>query len=180
MPLTIGENESNPDGAATVPGSKSALAGQVLAELAAWSPRERRSEFRTWLRGSLSLIHLHVLSVLESDGPVSMSALAEELDVSLASVTGIVTRMEQRRLVERRHGTADRRVVLVQPTRRGAGVFKVIELHRHRRLKKVLDQLSADELRAFLVGIRAMRAAQAAVPHSRPPLAEDAASEDGQ
>ncbi|MBI2777273.1 MAG: MarR family transcriptional regulator [Chloroflexi bacterium] len=170
-------SESNPDGATTDRGSKPGLAEQVLGELAAWSPRERRSEFRTWLRGSLSLIHLHVLSVLESDGPVSMSALAEELDVSLASVTGIVTRMEQRRLVERRHGTADRRVVLVHPTRRGAGVFRVIELHRQRRLKKVLDQLSAAELQAFLVGIRAMRAAQAAVPFSPPSLAADGASE---
>ncbi|MEO7665314.1 MAG: MarR family transcriptional regulator [Candidatus Limnocylindrales bacterium] len=149
------------------------LTNEVLKELSSWNPRERRSEFQTWLRGSLSLIHLHVLSVIEAEGPVSMSALAEELDVSLASVTGIVSRMEQKRLVERRHDSTDRRVVLVHPTRRGAHVFQVLEVHRKRRLKKVLEQLTGDELQAFLIGIRAMRAAQASVPFAPPSLRDD-------
>ena len=58
--------------------------------------------FRRWLAGSLSIVHLHVLTILEADGPLSMGKLAEALDVSVASATGIVDRMEQRGLVERR------------------------------------------------------------------------------
>ena len=48
-----------------------------------------------------------------------MGDLAEELDVSVASATGIVDRMEQRGLVERRHGPDDRRVVMVDLTATG-------------------------------------------------------------
>ena len=85
--------------------------------MTSWSPRDRMNVFRSWLKGSLSLIHLHVLTVLEADGPLPMSQLADTLDVSVASATGIVSRMEERGLVERQHDETDRRVVLVRPDR---------------------------------------------------------------
>ena len=57
--------------------------------------------------------------MLDTEGPTSMGRLAEALDISVASMTGIVDRMEERGLVERRHEGKDRRVVLVLPDRRG-------------------------------------------------------------
>jgi DNA-binding MarR family transcriptional regulator len=139
------------------------LVEDLLDEMTPWNPQERMSAFRSFLSGSLSLIHIHVLTILEFQGPLSMSRLAEELDVSLASVTGIVTRMEQRRLLERRHDEADRRVVSVHPTRLGAEVFARLRRHRRDKLTKVLNQLSDDELGAFLTGLRAMRRARASI-----------------
>ncbi len=50
-----------------------------------------------------------------------MGQLAEDLDVSVASVTGIVDRMERRGLVERERGTGDRRVIMVDLTEAGTG-----------------------------------------------------------
>ena len=131
-----------------------------MDEMTPWDPHERMSAFRSWLSGSLSLIHLHVLTILELEGPLPMSHLAEQLDVSVASATGIVDRMEQRRLIERRHDEADRRVVSVHPTRLGGEVFARLRRHRRDKLAKVLAQLSDDELTAFLTGLRAMRRAR--------------------
>ncbi len=48
-----------------------------------------------------------------------MSKLADALDVSVASLTGIIDRMEARGLVERRREPGDRRVVLVHRTAGG-------------------------------------------------------------
>jgi DNA-binding MarR family transcriptional regulator len=139
------------------------LVESLLDEMTPWNPRERMSAFRSFLRGSLSLMHIHTLTVLEVEGPLSMSRLAEELGVSLASVTGIVARMEQRRLVERRHDETDRRIVSVHPTRLGGAVFARLRRHRRNALSKLLGQLSDDELTAFLTGLRAMRRARAAL-----------------
>jgi DNA-binding MarR family transcriptional regulator len=139
------------------------LVEALMDEMTPWDPRERMSAFRSWLSGSLSLIHLHVLTILELEGPLPMSRLAEQLDVSVASATGIVDRMEQRRLIERRHDEADRRVVSVHPTRLGGEVFARLRRHRRVRLAKVLAQLSDDELTAFLTGLRAMRRARQAI-----------------
>ena len=134
---------------------------EVLTELTSWNPRERQDAFRQWVRGSLSLVHLHVLTVLESDGALSMSHLAEALDVSVASATGIVDRMEQRGLVERRREPEDRRVVLVHATDAGDAVFRDLAAQRRKMLIPVLEQMTDDELSGFLIGLRAMRRVRA-------------------
>jgi len=142
--------------------SRPELVEDLLDEMTPWNPQERMSAFRSFLSGSLSLIHIHVLTILEVQGPLPMSRLAEALDVSVASATGIVSRMEQRRLLERRHDESDRRIVSVHRTRLGAEVFLRLRRHRRDKLKKLLGNLSDEELAGFLMGLRAMRKARAA------------------
>src|SRR5690349_22226468 len=117
--------------------------------MVAWRAKERVGVFRQWVRGSLSLVHLHVLTVLESDGPLSMGKLADALDVSVASATGIVDRMEDRGLVERRREGDDRRVVQVAATDAGRAVFVEVATQRKAHLRQLIDGLSEDELNAF-------------------------------
>jgi DNA-binding MarR family transcriptional regulator len=143
--------------------TRDSLIGELLDEMTSWSPRERMLAFRSWLKGSLSLIHLHVLTVLEADGPLPMSHLADTLDVSVASATGIVGRMEERGLVERSHGAADRRVVLVRSTPAGIAIFKDMTAHRREQLATLFERLTRDELTALLTGLRAMRKARIAL-----------------
>ena len=137
--------------------SRRRIVDDLLEELTSWSPRERAGAFRHWLRGSLSLVHLHVLTVLEADGPLAMSKLAEALDVSVASATGIIDRMEQRGLVERRREPDDRRLVLVHPTDAGDSVFRDLAMERRKHLAALLDRMTDAELEGFLTGLRAMR-----------------------
>jgi DNA-binding MarR family transcriptional regulator len=150
-----------PDVAA--PATRDTLIAELVDEMTAWSPRERMLAFRSWLKGSLSLIHLHVLTVLEADGAIAMSRLAETLDVSVASTTGIVGRMEERGLVARTHGEEDRRIVLVTPTAAGIAIFRDMTEQRRRHLTAVLGRLTNKELAALLTGLRAMRVARLAI-----------------
>lgn len=136
------------------------LADDLLYELTEWSPRDRVGMFRGWHRGALSLIHLNVLAVLEAQGPLSMGQLADGLDVSDASATGIIERMERRGLVERRHATDDRRLVQVHLLEAGSSVFSDLQAHRREHLHRLLQELSDAELAGFLAGLRAMRAAR--------------------
>jgi|ERR1035437_277380 MarR family 2-MHQ and catechol resistance regulon transcriptional repressor len=145
---------------AAVPTNRADLEREIIDEMTAWSPRDRGGAFKQWHRHSLSLVHLNVLTTLETEGPLPMSRLAEAMDVSDASATGIVDRMEKRGLVERRHGTADRRTVLVHPTDAGEQVFRDIAEHRRGLLTKVLAELTDEEMAALLVGMRAIRAAK--------------------
>ncbi len=117
--------------------------------------------FRAWSRGALSLVHLNVLTLIEVDGPMSMGRLAATLDVSVASATGIVSRMTARGVVERRSDADDRRVVLVHLTAAGSQIFQSLEEHRRGRLVKLLEQLSDDEMAGLLLGLRALHAARA-------------------
>ena len=119
-------------------GPHRSLVDDVVAELSSWNPREFIVAFRRWHQGSFSLIHLNVLTLLEAEGPLSMSRLAEDLDVSVASMTGIADRMVKRGLVERRHDEHDRRVVLVSPTPEGARVFEDLDQRRRDGLTAIL------------------------------------------
>lgn len=168
MPLNVSAGSSDADGTgdAGVPAgdrAREAYIGELVTELISWAPRDRMQVFRNWLKGSLSLIHLHVLTVLEMGGPLPMSKLADTLDVSVASATGIVSRMEERSLVERQHDQEDRRVVLVIPTETGLAVFRDMMEQRRARLVQLLGRLSDEELQGFLTGMRAVRTAREAM-----------------
>ena len=136
------------------------LVGAVLDELTSWNPREFITAFQRWHQGSISLIHLNVLTMLEASGPLSMSAVAESLDISVASATGVIDRMEARGLVRRRRHPEDRRVVLVEPAAGGRKVFGDIDSRRRKGLSALLGRLSDEELNALLLGHRALRAAR--------------------
>jgi DNA-binding MarR family transcriptional regulator len=139
------------------------LVGAVLDELSSWNPREFITAFQRWHQGSISLIHLNVLTMLEANGPMSMSAIAEALDISVASATGVIDRMEARGLVKRRRHAEDRRVVLVEPAAGGRKVFGDIDNRRRKGLAVLLARLSDEELTSLLIGHRALRAARLAV-----------------
>jgi MarR family transcriptional regulator, organic hydroperoxide resistance regulator len=70
----------------------------------------------------LSPPQVRALGVLDPERPVPMSELAEALHCDNSNVTGIVDRLEDRGLVERRSASHDRRVKMLAVTGRGAEV----------------------------------------------------------
>jgi DNA-binding MarR family transcriptional regulator len=136
------------------------LIGEVLDEVVEHSPFRMMRSMRRWPAGPLSLVHLHVLMQLAEDGPIPMRALADTLDVSQASATGIVDRMEQRALVERRRDDEDRRVIRVALTDAGRQLILGIATERRGHLTALLDEMTDEELAGFLRGSRALRRAR--------------------
>jgi DNA-binding MarR family transcriptional regulator len=70
----------------------------------------------------LDLAPMQVRALLALGGPVPMSALAGVLHCDASNVTGIVDRLEDRGLVERRVHPEDRRVKLLVLTPQGAAL----------------------------------------------------------
>ena len=104
---------------------------------------------------------------LDTEGPLPMSRLAEAMDVSQASATGIVDRMEQRGLVERLRDDADRRVVRVALADGGRQTLGVMANERREHLAQIIDQLTDGELEGFLAGLRGMRRGREAIHGTR-------------
>jgi len=159
-----GEQNANPElrngDVATLSSDPVSLRKALIEEMTAWSSRDRGGVFKTWHRLALSLVHLNVLTALEAEGPLSMTRLAQVMDVSDASTTGIIDRMEKRGLVERRHDTTDRRKVLVYPTDAGIELFRAMAQHRRDMLARVLEELDEAEMSHLLIGFRAISAAR--------------------
>jgi DNA-binding MarR family transcriptional regulator len=133
----------------------------VVDEMTSWNPLEFLAAFKSMHKGSLSLVHLNVLVELATHGPMPMGRLAEALEVSVASATGIVDRMEKPGFVERRHDDEDRRVVVVHPTDAAATVFSSLQQRRRDGLARLIDSLSDRQLIGLVSGHRALRRARA-------------------
>lgn len=74
-----------------------------------------------------------------------MSRLAEQLDVSLPNVTGIVERMVERGIVERSRPHDDRRVVEVRICAAGLELLDEIDMVKRQQMAKVISRLSPEQ-----------------------------------
>ncbi len=145
------------------------LRAALLDELTAYAPGRQMHLLRHWPGGRMSLVHLNVLFALSSEGPLPMSGLAELLDVSQASATGIVDRMEQRGLVTRERSADDRRIVRVVLTPEGENLIEGLAANRRDKLAQLLNSLAESDAQALLQGLRAMRRAREALFASAAP-----------
>ena len=134
------------------------LTDELLDELTAVEGCDRGRMFRAWQQCGVSMVQLSAANLLEVEGPMSMGGLAGSLGISVASATGVVDRMAERDLVVRRHDADDRRLVIVHAAEGAAALFQSIGGSRD-HLANLLGELSEEELRGFLTGLRALRRA---------------------
>jgi DNA-binding MarR family transcriptional regulator len=111
------------------------------------------------VKAGISMTHLHILWVLEHHGDLTMTRLADLLDVSLSNATGLIDRMEERGLVERDRVPNDRRVVLVRASAEGARIRDEIEALKQDRLRSILGRLEPAKLERVLGAIGDLRGA---------------------
>jgi DNA-binding MarR family transcriptional regulator len=135
------------------------LVDQIAAELHEMIGSLRCAGTGRMVKAGISMTHLHILWVLEHHGDVTMSRLADLLDVSLSNATGLVDRMAERGLIDRIRVPNDRRVVLVRPSEQGARIRDEIEAIKQDRLRSILGRLPAARLERVLGAISDLREA---------------------
>jgi DNA-binding MarR family transcriptional regulator len=140
------------------PGEASSVEA-ILTEVGGWIGELRCASMGRLVQGRVSLSQLHVLWLLQHQGAMSMSRLAELLDVSMSNATGIIDRMEEHGLVERVRVPDDRRLVLVRPAPGGLRALSETETSRRDRLRAVLGHLSESERPIVLEALRSLRRA---------------------
>lgn len=141
---------------ATAPTSDE-LIGQITDELYLMIGSLRCAGTGRMVKAGISMTHLHILWVLEHHGDLTMTRLADLLDVSLSNATGLIDRMEERGLVERVRVPDDRRVVLVRPSADGARIREEIEALKHDRIRSILGRLPVARLERVLGAISDLR-----------------------
>lgn len=115
--------------------------GQIFAEFMGAIREFRCVAGIRLVRAGVSMTHLHLMWILEQHGDLAMSRLAEILDVSVSSATGIVDRMEERGLVDRVRVPDDRRVVLVRISDRGREALRQTELLKEDFMAEIVRRL---------------------------------------
>jgi len=143
------------------------LTDQILAEIENGLAHQRHKWAAQCQAHGLSMTHFHVLAVLEADGPTPMSRLADQLGVAFSNLTGIVSRMEERGIVERVHDAEDRRVVLAQLTPHGRDMVQKVEATRLEHMRQLVGALTPDEQDTVLGALKTLTSAHARLHSAR-------------
>jgi DNA-binding MarR family transcriptional regulator len=115
-------------------------------------------------RAGISMGHFHLLAMLDRHGEMTMTRIAELLDVSLSNATGLVDRIEERGLVERVRVPDDRRVVQVRLTADGYRLLREVELFKDDLIQRVLGRLDEPALQGVATAMADLqRAVESAV-----------------
>jgi DNA-binding MarR family transcriptional regulator len=132
---------------------------EIRDHMAVFRAAADRARVRRLCQQSISLPHVHVLTILRDEGALPVGELARALDVSVASATGLVSRMEERGLVERSRTSDDRRVVTVSLARAGRAALGQIEGRAREHFCAQLERLSLDELDTVRAAFQVLRRA---------------------
>jgi DNA-binding MarR family transcriptional regulator len=106
---------------------------------------------------NITVKQLKVMLILSQHGPETVTTLAQQLRVHISTVTGILDRLVQQKLVQREEDPEDRRHVISRLTPAGEDV-----LHRlyygagQEDLTRRLETLDGEDLQALERGLRAL------------------------
>jgi len=105
----------------------------------------------------LTVAEARCLMIIKIDGCGTTTELAERMQVVKSRITRIVDGLVEKKLISRKENSADRRVIRMQLTHRGADIARELTLNVlaiHREVLEELDIQRADEIIGSLTDIR--------------------------
>jgi DNA-binding MarR family transcriptional regulator len=140
----------------------------IVTEVGGWIGELRCAAMARLVNSHVSMSQLHVLWLLQHQGAMPMSRIADLLGVSMSNATGIIDRMEGHGLVQRVRVPDDRRLVLVEPAEAGRRALSQTESSKRDAMRAVMRRLSAKERPVVLEALRSLRRALSAEVESGP------------
>jgi DNA-binding MarR family transcriptional regulator len=101
-------------------------------------------------KGKITLPQFLVLAFLAREGESKMTILARFMGVSTAAMTGIVERLVRDNYALRLHPSADRRIIKVKLTSRGAQLVSRINAQRKRMILNIFGEISGQDRQDYL------------------------------
>jgi DNA-binding MarR family transcriptional regulator len=100
----------------------------------------------------LTPTQIHALMWLGNDGPTHVGVLAQRIGITKKTITGVVDRLEDMKLVERARDAEDRRAVVAKLTEHGEALFTRINRSLDQGLRRMLALLEPED-RESLFGL---------------------------
>jgi len=98
----------------------------------------------------VTLTQFRTLVVLSSQGPQTVTALAESLDVHASTMTRMCTRLVARELVSRVPSQVDRREVVITLSGTGDQLVEEVTRNRRERFSAIVARLATDQQQSVI------------------------------
>jgi DNA-binding MarR family transcriptional regulator len=94
----------------------------------------------------LTINDVHIIEQIGPEGNKKMTDIAENMGITLATMTAAADRLERKGCIKRERSTADRRIVLLSLTRDGMITYKLHHRFHMRMVDKIVEGLNSAEL----------------------------------
>ena len=101
-------------------------------------------------RHGITATQLNVLKLLETVGDLSLSELSQRMAATNSTITGIVERMVEAKLIAREQSTEDRRVWKIRLLPEGKALARKVQVAPWELLRSAVMQLPPDELEQLI------------------------------
>jgi DNA-binding MarR family transcriptional regulator len=135
------------------------LATAIIADFRATMTQLKCASSERLLREGVSMAQIHIMYTVQRHGEMTMSQLADVLNVSDSNATGLVDRMAERGFVQRDRVPTDRRVVVIRVTEAGEKLIEQIDALSDEILRSVLGRLEPGQLLSVGQAVADLRAA---------------------
>ena len=105
------------------------------------------------LKINLTSSQIKLLTCFTDRDEFTMTELSHNLGVSMPTMTAMVDRLFNSKMVRRDRDSIDRRVVKARLTDLGRGVLKKLTRIRRKEMERILMNLSEEEMKNFLTSI---------------------------
>lgn len=112
-----------------------------------------------WPEVELTMPQMKTL-ILLSNGPLRMSDIADQIGSSYSATTAMIDRLVEKGLVERQHGTADRRVITCHLNERGIETLDAFWQIQNDRLREIATVLTPSEIDTVIEALEILSESQ--------------------
>jgi DNA-binding MarR family transcriptional regulator len=99
---------------------------------------------------SLTMLQIHVLHMMKDKQEVKMKDIADKLMIAMPTASGLVDKLSDQKLINRKADKDDRRNVLISLTAKGEDFLKLGLKVRNETMHKLISNLSTTEKENFL------------------------------
>ncbi len=116
--------------------------------------RTLRHEFHGLMQDSgFTFPQLSVISILAKNGKQKVSDISEKMGLSDSTVSGILDRLEQKGIIERKRNKDDRRVVKIYLSNGSQEICQEFHRKREEYFAHLLKELSEQEINDIIKGL---------------------------
>jgi len=116
--------------------------------------RTLRHKFHDLMQDSgFTFPQLSVISILAKSGEQKVSDISEKIGLSDSTVSGILDRLEQKEILERKRDKDDRRVVKIYLSKGSQKIYQEFHRKRGEYFTHLLKELSEQEIKDIIKGL---------------------------
>lgn len=105
-------------------------------------------------RYKISSLDMEIIQFIVLQGPKKMKEIGDHFQIKLSTLTSIIDKIENQKLVKRVNSKDDRRVVYLETSRKGKNLYDQYQMYLGTMAEEMRGSMTDDEFNGFLAGLK--------------------------